>query len=363
MKKVIPGKIKTQLRLDGYYNVLNKYGTQHDSTEYYQWATGAAVTDAELADLYAGNGLFSTIIDAPADDATKNGIDLGIKDKDLQKRLDDHLQTIHYQSKLAKALKWARLFGGSAVVMLVDDGRLLQDPLNWRDVHGVEELLVYGRNEVFPLWINGYENNPDDENYRKGGTGIPEFYQINSVYGSYVVHSSRCLVFHNGEIPEGSTMSNLYRTWGIPEYMHIREELRNACIGPGYSIRLLERLSMVTYKMKNLANVLSTADGDDTVLQRMEMLDLARNLLNMVFIDADGEDVGIQSLSVAGVKDILDNACAMLSAVSHIPQTRLFGRSPAGENATGEGIWRTIRRLCPASSLATSGTIPARWSN
>ena len=337
MKKVIAGKIKPQLRLDGYYNVLNKYGTQHDSTEYYQWATGAAVTDAELADLYAGNGLFSTIIDAPADDATKNGIDLGIKDKDLQKRLDDHLQTIHYQSKLAKALKWARLFGGSAVVMLVDDGRLLQDPLNWRDVHGVAELLVYGRNEVFPLWINGYENNPDDENYRKGGTGIPEFYQVNSVYGSYVVHSSRCLIFHNGEIPEGSTMANLYRTWGIPEYMRIREELRNASIGPGYSIRLLERLSMVTYKMKNLANVLSTADGDDTVLQRMEMLDLARNLLNMVFIDADGEDVGIQSLSVAGVKDILDNACAMLSAVSHIPQTRLFGRSPAGENATGEG--------------------------
>lgn len=154
MKKVIPGKIKTQLRLDGYYNVLNKYGTQHDSTEYYQWASGSAVSDTELADLYAGNGLFSTIIDAPADDATKNGIDLGIKDKDLQKQLDNHLQTIRYQSKFAKALRWARLFGGAAVVMLVDDGRLLQDPLNWRDVHGVEELLVYGRNEMYPLWVN-----------------------------------------------------------------------------------------------------------------------------------------------------------------------------------------------------------------
>lgn len=336
MKKVIPGKIKTQLRLDGYYNVLNKYGTQHDSTEYYQWASGSAVSDTELADLYAGNGLFSTIIDAPADDATKNGIDLGIKDKDLQKQLDNHLQTIRYQSKFAKALRWARLFGGAAVVMLVDDGRLLQDPLNWRDVHGVEELLVYGRNEMYPLWVNGYENNPDDEDYRRGGTGIPEYYQVNSVYGNYVVHSSRCLVFHNSDIPESSTMANLYRTWGIPEYLRIREELRNASIGPGYSIRLLERLSMVTYKMKNLAGVLSTADGEDTVLQRMEMLDLARNLLNMVIIDADGEDVGVQSLSVAGVKDILDNACAMLSAVSHIPQTRLFGRSPAGENATGE---------------------------
>ena len=148
MKKVIPGKIKTQLRLDGYYNVLNKYGTQHDSTEYYQWASGSAVSDTELADLYAGNGLFSTVIDAPADDATKNGIDLGIKDKDLQKQIDNHLQTIRYQSKFAKALRWARLFGGAAVVMLVDDGRLLQNPLNWRDVHGVEELLVYGRGHI-----------------------------------------------------------------------------------------------------------------------------------------------------------------------------------------------------------------------
>ena len=27
MKKVKTGKIKSQLRLDGYYNVLNKYGT------------------------------------------------------------------------------------------------------------------------------------------------------------------------------------------------------------------------------------------------------------------------------------------------------------------------------------------------
>ena len=45
-------------------------------------------------------------------------------------------------------------------------------------------------------------------------------------------------------------MANLYRTWGIPEYLRIREELRNASIGPGYSIRLLERLSMVTYKIR-----------------------------------------------------------------------------------------------------------------
>ena len=39
---------------------------------------------------------------------------------------------------------------------------------------------------------------------------------------------------------------------------------------------------------------------------------------------------------MSGVKEILDSTCNMLSAVTNIPQTILFGRSPAGENSTGE---------------------------
>ena len=108
----------------------------------------------------------------------------------MQKQLDDRLTDY---TLIKQAVKGAS--GGPAVWWCCcryagDDGRLLQEPLNWRDVHGVDELLVYGRNEMFPLWINGYENNPDDEDYRKGGTGIPEYYQVSSVYGNYTVHSS-----------------------------------------------------------------------------------------------------------------------------------------------------------------------------
>lgn len=325
------------LRTDGYYNAITKFGTARDSTEYYRWQPGEYADDTQLADMYAGNGLFATIIDAPASDAVKNGMDLGIKDKALQKKIDEKLQKLTYQSKFAKAIKWARLFGGSVAVMLVDDGRLLQDPLNWRDVRGVEELLVYGRNEVSPLWVSGYENNPTRDNYRRGGTGVPTYYQVSSVYGSYIVHSSRCLVFHGSDIPENATSANIYRTWGIPEYMRIRTELRDASIGTGYSIRLLERLCTLSYKMKGLARLMETDEGEDTILHRMELIDMGRNLLNMIAVDADTEDLAVQSLTVSGVKDILDNACTMLSAVSHIPQTRLFGRSPAGMNATGDG--------------------------
>lgn len=329
---------KTQaVRGDGYYNVLNKYGSSRDSTEHYRWQPGVPPSDSELAGMYAENGIFATVIDAPADDAVKNGVDLGMKDADLEKKVSTKLEDLKVKSSFSRAIKWARLFGGSIVVMLVDDGRLLEDPLNWRDVRGVEELLVYGRNEVSPIWLSGYQNNPAGDGYRRGGTGVPEYFRISSMFGSFTVHSSRCLVFHNSEVPDGSTQSINYRIWGVPEYSRIRNELRNVALGGGYSIRLLERLSMVVYKMKGLGNLLSTMDGEEMVLKRIEAVDMARNILNIMMIDAEGEDIGVQSLPISGVKDILDNSCAMLSAVSHIPQTRLFGRSPAGENATGEG--------------------------
>ena len=38
----------------------------------------------------------------------------------------------------------------------------------------------------------------------------------------------------------------------------------------------------------------------------------------------------------SGVSDVIDSTCNFLSALTSIPQTILFGRSPAGMNATGD---------------------------
>lgn len=43
-----------------------------------------------------------------------------------------------------------------------------------------------------------------------------------------------------------------------------------------------------------------------------------------------------ENMNLSGVKDILESSCNMLSALTNIPQTILFGRSPAGQNSTGE---------------------------
>ncbi len=219
---------KAQRRSDGYANMLNKYGTSQDNSTAYRFQSEGPVPDTLLTEHYEENGLFAKIIDAPAEEAIKHGFELDTDNPDAAQLLDDALDALEWTEKAATAIKWARLYGGAVIVMLIDDG------------HGLEEPL--------------------------------------------------------------------------------------------------DRVG--------LADLMTSEAGEDIVLRRMQLIDKARGILNSMAIDADGESYDFKSVTFAGVKDIIDTTCNMLSAVTSIPQTILFGRSPAGMNATGQGDLENFYNLC-----------------
>lgn len=318
----------------GYTNMLNKYGTSQDSSTAYTYETEHFVDDMQLVNLYEGNGLFSKIIDRPAEEAVKHGYDIDYGDSSISEYVETRMDELDVEDCFATAEKWARLYGGAIIVMLINDGRGLDEELDLENAKSIEELLVFERAVVQP----DYSSVERNRLFRNNGIGFgePEFFQISSQYGYFVVHRSRCLVFRNGKLPEQTANAN-YRDWGIPEYVRIKRELRECITSHGDGVKLLERSAQAIYKMKNLANMLSMNDGEDKVLQRLQVIDMARSILNSIAIDVDGEDYDFKTLPLSGVKDVLDATCNMLSAVTNIPQTILFGRSPAGENATGDG--------------------------
>lgn len=334
----INGQTK-QVRRDGYVNLLNKYGTAQDNSTAYSYSPEGPVSDADLTTMYQDGGLFSKIIDAPAEEAVKKGFDTGVTDEAAREHIEDTLAWLEWDENISTALKWSRLYGGSIVVMMVDDGKGLDEPLDLGAVRSIEELRVYDRSIAIPDYNSIYRMEPlaarGSSRYRHRFLE-PEFYDVSSIYGSFRVHESRCLVFRNGKVPERSTMTQ-YRHWGIPEYIRIRKELREAVTAPSYSVKMLEKCVQAIYGMKNLAELLATDEGENTVLRRLQVIDMARNFLNSIAIDSEGETYDFKSMSLAGVKDIVETTFAAISAVSNIPQTILFGRSPAGENATGEG--------------------------
>jgi len=325
------------MREDGYVNLMNKYGTKRDNSEAYQYEQEPMIPDKQLTSLYEGNGLFAKIIDTPAEEALKHGFDLNLKSDDIEAFVEEALDDLDWEAKAATAIKWARLYGGAIIVMLIDDGRGLEDPVDWQRIHSIDELRVYERAIVQPdyasLYMQDYGGKGPGNRVSKFGQ--PEFYYVSSIYGSFKVHESRCLVFRNGVLPEQSTNST-YLFWGMPEYVRIRRALRETITAHTDSTKLLERSVQAIYSMKNLSQLLATNDGENQVLRRLEIIDMARGLMNSIAIDSEGENYDFKTFQFSGVKDVIDATCNMLSALTNIPQTKLFGRSPAGMNATGE---------------------------
>lgn len=348
-------------REDGYVNLLNKYGTKQDNSEAYKFEREPVIPDMQLTGLYEGNGLFSKIIDTPAEEALKHGFDLNLKSDELNAFVEDALDDLEWEEKAATAIKWARLYGGALIVMLIDDGRGLEDPVDWEHIRSIDELRVYERSIVQPDYASLYQQDYGGKGVgnRVSKFGQPEYYYVSSIYGSFKVHESRCLVFRNGVLPE-QTSNATYLFWGMPEYVRIRRALRETVTAHTDSVKLLERSVQAIYSMKGLASLLTTDDGENQVLKRLQLVDTSRGLLNSIAIDSEGEQYDFKTFQFSGVKDVIDATCNMLSALTNIPQTILFGRSPAGMNATGDSDFESyynfvekIQRLMLKRNLRT----------
>lgn len=348
-------------REDGYVNLLNKYGTKQDNSEAYKFEREPVIPDMQLTGLYEGNGLFSKIIDTPAEEALKHGFDLNLKSNEMNAFVDEVLDDLEWDEKATTAIKWARLYGGALIVMLIDDGRGLEEPVDWEHIRSIDELRVYERSIVQPDYASLYQQDYGGKGVgnRVSKFGQPEYYYVSSIYGSFKVHESRCLVFRNGVLPE-QTSNATYLFWGMPEYVRIRRALRETVTAHTDSVKLLERSVQAIYSMKGLASLLTTDDGENQVLKRLQLVDTSRGLLNSIAIDSEGEQYDFKTFQFSGVKDVIDATCNMLSALTNIPQTILFGRSPAGMNATGTSDFESyynfvekIQRLMLKRNLRT----------
>lgn len=331
------GKAVRPYRADGYVNMMNKYGTSKDTTEGYRFRAEPVVPDELLTMYYEGNGLFAKIIDTPAEESIKHGFTLeSTKDQKIEDFYTEALDELDWEEMAMTAIRWARLFGGSIAVMMINDGRGIDEPLDWRNIRSIDDIRVYDRSVIQPDYQSMFSYDPRDPFRTRGSRlGMPEFYHVTSRTGTFTVHDSRCLVFQNGILPENTTNS-IYQLWGIPEYVRINRAIRDAEVAHGSATKLLDRSVQAVYKMKDLAAELATEEGEDRVLRRLQTIDMARGLLNSITIDSEGEDYDFRQFQFSGVSDVIDSTCNFLSALTSIPQTILFGRSPAGMNATGD---------------------------
>lgn len=273
-------------------------------------------TDQNLTAFYEGSGLFAKIIDTPSEECFRCGFKiLGNVPNDGIENAVDLLDWLQWDDTATAAVKWARLYGGSIIVMLINDGGNLEEPLKLEKVCSVDGLKVYDRSIVRPCPAGS-----------DGSSGpMPEHYQVFSRNGTFTVHASRCLIFRNGgELTETSVNRQLW-PWGIPEAYRIAEALQNTEVAHGSAVRLLEKAIQPVHKIHGLAQMLETPEGEERVRRQIEISDFSRGLWGTIAIDRD-DDFSFHGEIPEGIGKLVRLSGRMLSAVTGIPEVILWGR-------------------------------------
>lgn len=313
-------------REDGYVNVITGVGTFRDPTTSTFYAPDPMLTQQQLEAIFEGDGIGRRIVEMPAEEMCRGWFEVV---GDEGQGVLDYLETIRAQQFFTDAAVWSRLYGGALAYILLEDGMDENQPVRLDRIRRVVGVQIFDRHSV------SFESNFPSKDPVAQLLGRPEFYLLSPIAGGMQlrVHESRAVYIPGRRLdPRRRAASG---GWDAPVLQGAYTSLQRYGSGMGYSASILRDFVQSTLSVKNLTQLLASG-RDDVVQRRVQLLDMSRSILNMIILDAEGEEYSKQSSSVSGLAEILDRFAETLSASVGIPITKLFGRSPGGQNSTGE---------------------------
>lgn len=335
-KTLIDDKVNltmNQVKNDGWMNILTGLGQPgRDKTASTVFRACPFFAWPELDQLYRADGLTRRIIDIVASEMMRQGWEI---DGDPENLLVGKLEEMNAYAKLTQLIQWSRLYGGAIAVMGISDGRDLDMPVNINAIESVNFLHVFDRWQTQILFEN-MSNDLNDPNY-----GFPLFYQVNDYRTGavFTVHHSRVLRMDWNTLPPRER--NFNQGWGDSAIISIYDELKNYGSAFANTSAIMQDFVNGVLKIPGLSQSMASSCNDAQIMKRLDFANLSKGVTNMMVLDGQ-ETYEKLSTNVGGISDLLDRFMLSLSSVTGIPVTLLFGRSPAGLNATGDADVRNF---------------------
>lgn len=379
-----------EFTLDGWASALTGMGIiGKDKKESTTFTRRGRIHFDVLDAMYRQDPIAARIIDVIVDDSLRQGFRVVFKGDDenpvdpemvneINAKANTWAQTsgVSLHVNIKNHLKQARAFGGSVLVMGVNDG---QDPIFPLDTDRVQEVTFLKALDRFQLSASGLL----DTDPASGGFGFPAWYHLNSVFGSFELVSSALLdkdissklgVVDRTQLPgapnvggaasaltpaaisgvmtEGSTTLNnvtvhtsrLVRTdgtllsdrsrlnndgWGDSVLERVFEPLRNWNTVMSSTGSLVVDMNKGVYAIKGLAAILA-ANKESLIQKRFQMMDLAASNWQANVIDADGESFTRPGTQLSGLAEVIDRFGVHLAAGAGMPLTLILELSPGG---------------------------------
>lgn len=320
---------------DGLVNAVNGMGiVGRDPRASSRYLVGAPMTRDQLVSAWHQSGLIRKIVKIPADDMVREWRDWKAKPEEITA-----LEAAERKLGLRRKIRSAEILrgrGGGLIVMgLPGDFNSPAPPKI-----GKGQLFFLN---VLSRWQVNFAKRIDDS--RSELYGEPEMWEANQTTGKLLIHPSRVIAFRGtdvGSAADGTGLSNAADAyWGESTVEQVCEAVMDSDTARQSFASLLTKASRLRVGIPDLFEILRTQGGEAQITARLAALSLGESQFNTTIYDAGnggtnpGEELTDAVYSFAGARDMINAYNEFVSAVSDIPATRLFGRSPEGMNANG----------------------------
>lgn len=319
---------------DAFSNPLFRlgYGSQSplEATEY----PLTRLTDnyALMNSLYRGSWVVQSVVGLMVDDMLREWYKLsGSLSPEIQEKISRIERKKQVRQRLSEGISWGRLYGGAAgLINIKGQEGMLDQPLDY-------ELIFPGTFDGITIFDRWQGIVPGMDLVYVNGEAVPEYYSFTDATGKTVakVHHSRVIRFTGRPLPYLEKVAELY--WGESEIEPMYSDLKAHDNVSANMAALTFQANINTMEVQNLEQLFSLGSVEQqrrfwAVMQNQSVVksNFGIQLVNK------GDQMHNTQYTFSGLQEIYDSMCLNLCGAAHYPMTKLFGRSPAGMNATGE---------------------------
>jgi len=288
-----------------------------------------------LTSLYRDNWIVQNIVATIPNDIIRKWYEIksGVAPQyiDQMNRLERSTQI---RKKILEGMYWGRLYGGAAGVILIKGQNDMSRPLDM-------DLIMPGSFlglQILDRWSGIYPESelvtdPEDVDF-----GLPAYYTIRDEETGGMaarVHHSRIIRFIGRELPWMEKVAEQY--WGESEIEAIYNEIVKRDNVSGNIAALTFRANVNYMETEGLDQLLGTANTE--MQRRFWNVMAAQSIMESNFgtrIINKGDAIHNTQYTFTGLSDVYDRMMMDVAGAARTPVTKLFGRSPAGLNSTGE---------------------------
>lgn len=356
---------------DAFANPLFRlgYGSQSplEATEY----PLTRMTDnyALLNSLYRDNWVVQNVVGLMVDDMLREWYKpKGDITPEMQSALSRVERDTCIRDRINEGVRWGRLYGGAAGLILIDGQEDLSRPLD-------TDLIYPGSFRGLYILDRWQGVTPNMDLVFEGGEPVPESYSITDARGNTAanVHHSRLVRFTGRDLPFLERVAELY--WGESEVEALYKDVVAHDNVSANMAALTFQANINTMEVKGLEQLFSI--GSSQAQRRFWNVMQAQSVLRSNFgtqLVEEGNKITNTQYTFTGLEEIYESMCLNLCGASHYPMTKLFGRSPSGMDATGESdlknyydyvdsqreakVRPVLQKILPVLAMSAWGFIP-----